>query len=151
MKKLATFLLLIVFLFAFAINVNAANETILNVSKNEVSLGEEIILSIDLDTQNEGETSLYAYTAKLSYNKDVFEVIQKEDFQEQENWSDINYNRANNKFALINKKGESGDKLLQIKLRVKEDAIPGETSITVNSIKASDGKKEIPLEVKQYK
>ncbi len=148
MKKLATFLFLVVFLFAFAINVNAANETILNVSKNEVSLGEEIILSIGLDTQNEEETSLYAYTAKLSYNKDVFEVITTEDFQEQENWSDINYNRANNKFALINKRGESGDKLLQIKLKVKEDAIPGETSITVNSIKASDGKKEIPLESK---
>ncbi len=148
MKKLATFLLLIVFLFAFAINVNAANETILNVSKNEVLLGEEIVLSIGLDTQNEEETSLYAYTAKLSYNKDVFEVITTEDFQEQESWSDINYNRANNKFALINKKGESGDKLLQIKLKVKEDAIPGETSITVNSIKASDGKKEIPLESK---
>ena len=119
MKKLATFLFLVVFLFAFSINVNAANETILNVNKNEVNLGEEIILSIGLDTQNEEETSLYAYTAKLSYNKDVFEVITTKDFQEQENWSDINYNRANNKFALINKKGESGDKLLQIKLKVK--------------------------------
>lgn len=147
MKKIVVFLFLFVFSLTIALNVNAVGTTVLKVSENEVNLGEEIIISIDLN-DNKEETSLYAYTAKLSYDKDVFEVIKTEDFQEQENWSDIVYNQKNNKFALINKKGISEEKLLQIKLKVREDATPGKTTITLNSIKASDGKKDIPLESK---
>ena len=143
-KALACTLVVLTFFISFSLfaNVIAKNSVILNVSKSEVNLGEDIVVSINVDTN---EKSLYAYTAKLSYDKDVFEVIDEDDFEEQENWSDIMYNKANNKFALINKEGVSGDKLLQVKLHVKEDAKAGKTAITVNSITASDGKKDIAL------
>ena len=144
MKRLASILFFVVFLFMFTTNVYASNEIMLEVDKNKIDLGGEITISIDLKMESK-ETSLYAYTAKLSYDKDVFDVIKTENFQEKENWSDIVYNKSNNKFALINKKGITGEKLLEIKLKVKNNATPGKTTITVNSVKASDGKKEISL------
>ncbi len=146
MKKLMACLVLLLTLFisfTFIMKVNAKDNLILNVSKNEINVGEELLVSINLDSEH---TDLYAYTAKLSYDKDVFEVIEKEDFEEQENWSDIQYNKDNNKFALINKKGVNGEKLLQLKLQVKQDAKAGKTAIIVNSITASNGKKDIPIE-----
>ncbi len=142
MKKIMTFLMLFIFSFSFISIVNAKEKVELNVSKDEVDLGEDIELSINIDE----ETSIYACTAKLTYDKDVFEMLDTQDFKEQENWSSITYNAKNNKFALINKKGISGEKLLQIKLKVKEDAKPGKTAITINSIKTSDGNKEISLD-----
>ena len=117
MKKLTSVLFFVVFLFMFTTTVFASNEVILDVNKNKVNLGGEITISIDLKMESK-ETSLYAYTAKLSYDKDVFDVIKTENFQEKENWSDIVYNKSNNKFALINKKGITGEKLLEIKLKV---------------------------------
>lgn len=148
MKKITSFLLIIMFSCIIATNVNAAESITLKATKEQVNLGEEITISLDLNIEDSEETSLYAYTAKLSYDKDVFEVIEETDFEESENWSDITYNKNNNKFALINKKGITGENILQIKLKVKDNAIPGKTSITVNNITASDGKKDITLEGK---
>ena len=146
MKKALACTLLVLTLFvsfSFLTNVNAKDSLMLKTDKNQVKLGEEIVVSIDIDSNH---TDLYAYTAKLGYDKDVFEVIETKDFQEQENWSDITYNKENNKFALINKKGVNGNKLLQLKLKVKEDAKAGKTAIAVNGITASNGKKDIAIE-----
>ncbi len=146
MKKVRVCLAILIMLFvtfAFTVSVKANDSLILNVDKNEVNLGEDILVSINLDSEY---TDLYAYTAKLSYDRDVFEVIETEDFEEQENWTDIQYNKDNNKFALINKKGINGKELLQVKLKVREDAKAGKTAVTVNSVTASDGKKDIEIE-----
>ncbi len=148
MKKITFFLITMILSLAVATSVNAVENIELKTSKDKVNLGEEIIVSLDLNIENKEETSLYAYTAKLSYDKDVFEVIDESDFEESENWSDITYNKRNNKFALINKKGETDESILKIKLKVRKNATPGNTSITVNSITASDGKKDIPIEGK---
>lgn len=148
MKKITVFLITIILFFTIATNVNAVVNAGLKSTKERVNIGEEIIVSLDLNLDNKEETSLYAYTAKLSYDKDVFEVIDESNFEENEDWSDITYNKSNNKFALINKKGKVNEKILQIKLKVKDNAIPGNTTIAVNSITASDGKKDIQLESK---
>ena len=99
MKKsiASVFLILVLVLsFSFTLNVSvtAKDNLVLSVNKNQVKAGENLIVSIDIDSD---ETSLYAYTAKLSYDEDVFDVIESEDFEEQENWSDILYNKENNR------------------------------------------------------
>ena len=78
MKKIITFLMLFIFSFSFISIVNAKEKVELNVSKDEVDLGEEIELSINIGE----ETSMYACTAKLTYDKDVFEVLDTQDFKE---------------------------------------------------------------------
>ena len=80
-KALACTLVVLTFFISFSLfaNVIAKDSVILNVSKSEVNLGEDIVVSINVDTN---EKSLYAYTAKLSYDKDVFEVIDEDDFED---------------------------------------------------------------------
>ena len=142
MKKLAIFLFTILTILLAGINVNAVENTVLTSDKTEATLGEEIMISINLT----GDTkSLIAYTAKLSYDKEVFEIIETENFQGQDNWADITYNKSNNKFSLIHKNETSDENHLQIKFKVRDDAVPGKTNITINSITASDGNKDISL------
>ena len=117
MKKTIVFLITIILFFTIATNVNAMEKIELESTKDRVNLGEELIVSLDLNLDDKEETSLYAYTAKLSYDKDVFEVINESNFEESENWSDITYNKNNNKFALINKKGET------VKLEITNDSL----------------------------
>lgn len=147
MKKIGVYVLLLTLTlfisFSFVTNVYARDNIMLNVTKEEVKLGDEITVSININSEH---TDLYAYTAKLSYDKAVFEEITTENFAEEENWSDISYNEDNNKFALINKKAVNSEKLLKVKLKVRDDAKSGETTITVDNITASDGKKDITIE-----
>ena len=143
MKKKISIILTIFFLFAFSINVYAKGKSDIEIDKAEIKRGEEVTITIKLGEEKE----IYAYTAKLSYDKEVFEQIKEEDFEEQENWSDITYNANNNKFGLINKSGEAEDEnMLKIKLKAKNDAKAGKTEIEINNIEASDGQQDIAIE-----
>ena len=141
-KKISIFIITFVILVMNALICYAADEVKIEVEKTELHPGDEFTVSVGL---NSTETSLYAYTAKLSYDKDVFDVIKEDNFEEKENWSDISYNSQNNKFALINKSGELTNQFLNIKFKIKQDAKPGNTNITVNSASASNGTNKISL------
>ncbi len=143
MKRRAVITIIFVFLVSFSLNVYAKEKVDISVSKNSVDLGDEITVSINFSKE---EQAAYAYTAKLSYDEDVFETIDTENFEEQENWSDINYNTKNNKFALINKTGESGKKLVQIKLKVREEAKQGKTTISIGNVTSTNGKDDISID-----
>ena len=143
MKKVALVLMIILLIFASMVSVYAKDEMQLEISKKELNPGDEFIVSVNFDTEKE---PVYSYVAKISYDKDVFEVLNKDDFEEQENWSDITYNSTNKKFALINKTGEqSTNKILNIKFKVKDSAKTGETSISINNATASNSKDRVAL------
>ena len=143
MKKKIISLIFFILLFTFSLNVFAKEKVDLNIDKNSVNLGDEITVSINFSRE---EQVAYAYTAKLSYDEDVFETIDTENFEEQENWSDINYNFKNKKFALINKSGESGKKLVQIKLKVRDEAKQGKTTISVGNVTSTNGEDDISID-----
>ncbi len=143
MKKSIAILLTILLIFITATTVLAAEKVELTTNKSELNVGEEFQISINFDSE---ETSLYSYTAKLNYDKDIFEEIEKEDFEEQENWSDITYSKYDNKFSLSSKDEENNQKVLNINLKVKENAKSGETTITLHSASASNGENTIELE-----
>ena len=134
MNKLKIFI--ITALALMPINVFAKSEIILDIDKNNVEANEEILVSAKLVS----DTKLYALTATLSYDENVFEKINDSDFTSMENWSDIIYNPANNKFGLINKSGEVLDNLLNVRLKVKENCNVGDSKISLSNISASDGK-----------
>ena len=133
MKKI-TNLVFVIIMFIFVTKVQAVERVALSSDKMEVATGEEIVISLNLNNNNK---NFVAYTAKIDYDQAVFEIVETENFQGQDNYADITYNKSNN---------ESNEKLLQIKLRVREDANQGKTNITINSITASDGSKDISLE-----
>ena len=123
-------------------NVSAQEKIGLKVDKNSVNPGDEITVSIDALG---GGKELYAYTARFSYDEEVFEKIDTDDFFSQGDWSDITYNPENNRFALVRKSLEDNDSFgnLTLKLKVKDGAKAGTTAISLNSITASDGKEDI--------
>lgn len=144
MKKSVVILLTILLIFISATAVFAEDKMNLNLSKSEVNKGEEVIVSINFDTSE--TSSLSSYTAKLKYDKDVFEDIKEEDFQEQENWADIKYSNYDSKFSLIKKSDETTQKQINIKLKVKENAKSGDTNVTLYSASATDGENSILLD-----
>ena len=95
MKKTITAIIFI-FLITFSLNVFAKEKVDLNIDKNSIEPGDEITVSINFSKE---EQAAYAYTAKLSYDEDVFETIDTENFEEQKNWFDINYNMKNKKIC----------------------------------------------------
>lgn len=143
MKKITIFLTTFLLILICATTSLAADKMNIQASKTELNTGDEFTISVNFESQKE---NIYAYTAKLVYDQNVFEVIDKDDFEGQENWSDITYNSNNNKFALINKKGEKSENILKINFKVKDDAIPGETAININSASASDSTETIKLD-----
>ena len=143
MKKITLILVVLLLIITPLVNVYANDEMQLEISKSELNPGDEFTVSVNFDTEKD---PVYVYAAKLSYDRDVFEVIEKDDFEEQENWSDITYNSTNKKFALINKTGEKNiNKILIIKFKVKDSAKPGETTISINNATASNSKDRVAL------
>ena len=148
LAKLIAFLLVLSFVMSLVIvNIFAddnGKKAVLTVTEDELSVNDEFVLSIALDNT---DYNLYAYTARLSYDKNVFEIVETNSFEVKDNWSSITYNKESNKFVLINKKGYvEGEDLLEISMRVKEDAIPGKTAITLQGITASNGSDVIEIE-----
>ncbi len=123
-----------VFLLLAVSPVLADAEITLDTNVQKAERGGEVVLSLRLGE----EAKLYAYSARLSYDKNVFAPVDTDSFQLDDQWSDIVYNSANHKFGLINKAGESGTNVLQIKFRVKEDAPAGDAVIQVDQISAAD-------------
>ncbi len=144
MKKNLAVFLTILLIFISATAVFAVDKMDLTLSESELNVGEELTLTINFDS--ESTSSLSNYTAKLKYDKDVFETVEKEDFGEQENWSDIKYSNYDSKFSLTSESEETTPNHINIKLKVKEDAKPGETNISVYSASASDGENTLILE-----
>ncbi len=140
---------LIVFCMIFGIvNVAAQGQITLKTDRNRADFGEGVSVSVDLSREN---PNLYVYTARLSYDKEVFEEISKDSFEDLGNWSDITYHGNSGRFVLIRKSGKEifeKDRpgQLRIKFKVKEKSKAGRTLISINSITASDGEKDVGLD-----
>ena len=147
LKLFTVFTTLLICLFTTTMSVNAAENIVLSADTERVERGGSVVISLDLGE----DADLYAYAAKLSYDKNVFEPIEKSSFQAQDNWSDIVYNSENNKFGLINKSGQSGSDVLEIRLRVRDDAKAGTTSVVVDNVSISDGDKASLWIIQYYK
>ncbi len=137
--KLKSLLIISLLIALIPFNTKAQERITLNVDKTEVKANDTVTVTVDLDSNQ----SLYAFTSSLSFDENVFEVLQTENFKELDDWSDITYNSENNKFALLNKSGETNDHLLTIKLFVKANPKGGNTEISLKNSVASDGIQDI--------
>ena len=134
LRKIMYFILLtIIITFIFPLNVLAENLVSLSSDKDILDIGDDVIVTAKL-TDNH---NIYALTSTLSYDKEVFEEIDNNNFKSQE--SNIIYNDSNNKFGMINKAGKISGNILTLRLKVKEKANVGDTYITLNNISSSDG------------
>ncbi len=135
-KKLI--LIIFVLMVFMPIQVFAKANVILSVDKKDLEAGDVVTVSAKLPS----ETKLYALTATLSYDTNVFEEMDDTNFASDDENIDILYNNKNHKFGIINKAGEISNELFRVQLKVKKDATVGDTDISLTNISSSDGNKK---------
>ena len=140
--KIKYFIFIFLFIIIIPSIIFAKDEITIETSQYDLELNDEFVLTAKISS----DRKLYALTATLSYDESVFEAIDDRNFENDKQWSEVIYNPENNKFGLINKSGELSDTLLSVRLRVKEDAKVGTTSIYLTNISASDGTDKVTFE-----
>ena len=133
--KWRRYLLLFILSIFLPLQVFASEVVTLNVDKKDLQAGDEITVEAIMPD----DLKLYAMTATLNYDRNVFEEIETSNFIGEKDVVDILYNPDNSKFGLINKTGEISSKLFSIKLRVKKNAHVGNSTIALTNISSSDG------------
>ncbi len=132
LKKIVLFLITSLIL---PFSVFAKEDIELSVDKKDLKIGDEIVVTAKMAEDLES----YALIATLKYDENVFQRIDESDFAVAIN-SSINYNKANNKFGIINRTGQAQDGILfRVNLKVKDKANVGDTNIALTNISSSDG------------
>ena len=135
LSKIRLFFAVILASFLFSLPCFADGSTIsLKADKTDLSPGDEITLTADLSD----DTKIYALTATLQYDQNVFEPITDNNFTVSSTET-VQYNSENNQFGIINQSGAVSDDFLTVRLRVKEDTNVGDTNIALTNITTSDG------------
>lgn len=113
----------------------AANGAIiLKTDQSDLSAGDEITVTADLPD----DRKIYALTATLQYDQNVFDPIEATAFSVPDTAA-LSYNAENNQFGIVNQDGAVDDNLLVLRLRVKDNANVGDTNIALTNISTSDG------------
>ena len=127
----------IVYALSWKFNVKA--------DKTRVKAGEEIAVGMQISEINMGDLGINAIEAILDYDDTVFETVEREDFEMENNWT-MTYNQeAGNRegnFLISNIVSgiKQTQKLGEIKFKIREDAKPGTTVIKFKNVKSNDGR-----------
>ena len=145
-KKVVYVFLMVIFLLPLI--VFAEDGLILNVDKTDLTIGDEITVSVTAPE----DLKTYALLATLKYDNNVFQKINENDFSVSET-KIIAYNEDNNKFGIINTTGSvtDGDVLFTVRLKVKSNANVGDTNIALTNISSSDGNGKLSYPTTQIK
>ncbi len=138
----------ILFIFLILIGSNVLAATSLNASVTsslqEAKGGQEVIVTLRFDTFQEVKKGINAYQATFEYDKEVFEQVKEDDIKALNNWEKLKYNQETGELVAIKRAGTKAEEdIVQIKLKVKEDAKPQETEVGINDIVTSEGKEDL--------
>lgn len=103
LRNITSIILFFVFLFVLTTNVQAVSsmQAKLEGDTLEVKKGQEIIVNFKLDDYEDINKGINAYKATLEYNKNVFEEVVQSDFQAQNNWEELKFNKDTGEFISI--------------------------------------------------
>lgn len=77
----------------------------------------------------------------------MFEEIEQNDFQTQNNWQDLKFNKETGEFVSIKKAGsKETEEVLKITLKVKDNVKAGKEDIVIKDLTVSEGKEDINVE-----
>ena len=118
-------------------------ETTLNANMTSLKLGQEVTVTLNLGNYSDVTNGYNAYKAKLIYDQNIFEQVLPEDFISLNDWEELEYNPDTFEFVAIKKVGSKTlENVVQVKLRVKTTATAGTTTIKINNIVTSEGRKD---------
>ncbi len=148
-KKIAITAIGIIILILIAINVKATNnlKATLSSSKAELNKGEEVEITLKFEQYEQIEEGINAYKAKLEYDKEAFEEVLQENFECQNDWEQLKYNKETGEFVAIKKAGSTEpEEVAKIKLKVKENIKAKKTEVITSEVVTSEGKEDILIE-----
>jgi len=142
---------IIVLLIAFSImNINASSKNIkacLYGDKIEVTPGQEYKVTLKISEIKNVEKGMYAYRARIVYDKEIFENLIQDSFQTLSDWESLKFNENSSEFVAINKTGfKKDEEIVQITLKLKDNIEPTNTKIEITDIVASEGKNDIYID-----
>ncbi len=117
-------------------------ESSMSIEKNDIKQGEETSITLKINS----EEQINAFQAKLSYDEDIWEEIDENNFVVDDGWEGLKYNKDNKEFIVVNKKEKTNKEILKVNFKAKNSAKEGNTEIKIEGIKASDGKVEFENE-----
>lgn len=144
-KKPLIGILVIFILFCLIMPVYASSvDLTTQISREEVYTGEEIELTLKLESYEKIEKGLNAYKATIAYDEEVFEPLTETSFISKNKWESLQYNPQNKEFIAIKKAGSnSPEEIVTIKLKVKENIKGQETVVAIKDFVTSEGKEDI--------
>lgn len=148
-KKIAITAIGIIIIILIAINVKATNnlKATLSSSKAELNKGEEVEITLKFEQYEQIEEGINAYKAKLEYDKEAFEEVLQENFECQNDWEQLKYNKETGEFVAIKKAGSTEpEEVAKIKLKVKENIKAKKTEVITSEVVTSEGKEDILIE-----
>ena len=149
MKKGVIFLItiigILISILMFYTPIQAMGKTLessMSIQKDDIKQGEETSITLKINS----EEQINAFQAKLSYDEDIWEEIDENNFVVDDGWEGLKYNKDNKEFIVINKKEKTNKEILKVNFKAKNSAKEGNTEIKIEGIKTSDGKVEFENE-----
>lgn len=149
MKKGVIFLIIIIgiliSILMFYTPIQAMGKTLessMSIQKDDIKQGEETSITLKINS----EEQINAFQAKLSYDEELWEEIDENNFVLDDGWEGLKYNKDNKEFIVINKQEKTNKEILKVNFKAKNSAKEGKTEIKIEGIKASDGKVEFKNE-----
>lgn len=139
-------MVLILILLASKLLVFANVTAKTNSSKKEIKDAQEVSITLRFEDYQQIKTGLNAYQATLEYDKNIFEEVKQENFQNLNNWEKLQYNQATGEFIAIKKEGSlAPEDIVTITLKAKQGLKAGTTDIKIKNIVTSEGEKDINI------
>ena len=91
------------------VNVWAASEvrSVLENQSSELVGGEEVVVALKIDNYEILANGINVYKATLEYDEDIFEEVSESNFQTQENWGKLKFNKDTGEFIIIKKASDT--------------------------------------------
>ena len=155
MKKGLVIFTIITLITVISLPVFASAYTvkILTQGSNQINLGDTVTFIVQINNIDE-QYGVGAISGKIEYNKSIFELIKSSDITPGEGWGSISFNdiEDNSQYGSFVTERSSGDiitndnELMKITAKVKNDAMPGATTIKITNLSASDGNDDFTTE-----
>lgn len=141
-KKIISLIIILIMLLTLATAVNAYTVT-MNLTSEEkyIKEGTEVIVKINLG-EIETIDGIKSITANLSYDKNVFEEVKKEDISGQNEWNISYSTRSGNINFIKTERTTTSELVATVKLKFKETVAGNSTTVTLGNIIASGGRVE---------
>ena len=103
---------------SFAVSENQ-NEITYEINSNVIS--REVYINLQINVPQDISFKINTYKAKINYNKDIFEELNANSFENLSNWENLQFNKENQEIIATKKEGiKDSEEVVKIKFKLKD-------------------------------